>query len=104
MTGPSTYAPTTKFTRWLDSRLPILRFTLRYKNLTPATTHINSINMVPWTFDDLGKRYSAFRVNQWSVSAKPEDFQPSQTLLDTVPLTEEFSQVSWQCFRQLLPR
>ena len=30
-----------------------------------------------------GKRYTAFRVNQWSVVSKPEDFQPLQNLLDT---------------------
>src|SRR6516162_9924593 len=62
---------------------PVLRYGLKYKNLTPATAHITWINMVPWTFDDLGKRYTAFRVNQWSETTKPEDFQPLQTLLDT---------------------
>jgi hypothetical protein len=62
---------------------PVLRYSLKYKNLTQATTHITWINMVPWTFDDLGKRYTAFRVNQWSVVATPTDFQPLQTLLDT---------------------
>jgi alpha-galactosidase len=62
---------------------PVLRYSLKYKNLTKATTHITWINMVPWTFDDLGKRYTAFRVNQWSVVSKPEDFQPLQSLLDT---------------------
>ena len=62
---------------------PVLRYSLKYKNLTAATTYVTGINMVPWIFDDLGKRYTAFRVNQWSVVAKPEDFQPLQTLLDT---------------------
>ena len=62
---------------------PVLRYSLKYKNLTQAATHITWINMVPWTFDDLGKRYTAFRVNQWSVVSKPEDFQPLQNLLDT---------------------
>jgi alpha-galactosidase len=62
---------------------PVLRYSLKYKNLTPGTTHITWINMVPWSFDDLGKRYTAFRINQWSVVAKPQDFEPLQTLLDT---------------------
>ncbi len=62
---------------------PVLRYGLKYKNLTQAAAHITSINLVPWTFDDLGKRYTAFRVNQWSVASKPENFQPLQTLLDT---------------------
>src|SRR3954454_16983492 len=62
---------------------PVLRYSLKYKNLSGAATHINWINMSPWTFDDLGKRYTAFRVNQWSVVAKLDDFQPLQSLLDT---------------------
>src|SRR6185436_15614674 len=33
---------------------PVLRYSLKYKNLTKATAHITSINMVPWIFDDLG--------------------------------------------------
>jgi alpha-galactosidase len=84
---------------------PVLRYSLKYKNLTSAATHITWINMVPWTFDDLGKRYTAFRVNQWSVVAKPEDFQPLQTLLDTSGTsTEVYSgadgqQCSWLALR-----
>ncbi len=66
----------------LFSSHPVLRYSLKYKNLTAATTHITRINMVPWTFDDLGNRYTAFRVNQWSVVARLEDFQPLQSLLD----------------------
>jgi len=61
---------------------PVLRYSLKYKNLTPASTHITLMNLVPWTFDDTGKRFTAFRVNQWSVNSKPEDFQPLQTQLD----------------------
>ncbi len=84
---------------------PVLRYSLKYKNLTPAATHITRINMVPWTFDDLGKRYTAFRVNQWSVVAKPEDFQPLQTLLDTSGTSVEVysgadgQQCSWLALR-----
>ena len=62
---------------------PVLRYMLNYKNLTSATNHVTAINMVPWTFADIGQRYTAFRVNQWSVVAKAGDFQPLQTLLDT---------------------
>src|SRR5450759_1329947 len=36
---------------------PVLRYSRKYKNLTAATTHVTGINMVPWTFDDLGRRY-----------------------------------------------
>ncbi len=62
---------------------PVLRYSLKYKNLTSTTNHVTWINMVPWTFADLGQRYTAFRVNQWSVATKVQDFQPLQSLLDT---------------------
>ena len=84
---------------------PVLRYSLKYKNMTAVDTHITWINMVPWTFDDLGKRYTAFRVNQWSVAAKPEDFQPHQTLLDTSGTSVEVysgadgEQCSWLALR-----
>ncbi len=68
---------------YVSDNNPVLRYSLKYKNLTQAPAYITWINMVPWTFDDLGKRYTAFRVNQWSVTARLEDFQPLQTLLDT---------------------
>ena len=84
---------------------PVLRYSLKYKNLTGATTHITFINMVPWTFDDSGKRFTAFRVNQWSVLSKPEDFQPLQTLLDTAGTAVEVysgadgQQCGWMALR-----
>jgi alpha-galactosidase len=84
---------------------PVLRYSLKYKNLTAATTHINFINMVPWTFDDGGKRFTALRVNQWSVNSKPEDFQPLQTLLDTTGTSVEVysgsdgQQCGWMALR-----
>ena len=41
MTGPSTYTPTTKFTRWLDSRLPILRFANDTVTTFPTPRNLN---------------------------------------------------------------
>src|SRR5438270_1875340 len=38
--------------------------------------------MLPWTFADLDRRYTAFRVNQWMLDARPEDFELLQTVLD----------------------
>jgi hypothetical protein len=84
---------------------PILRYGLKYKNLTPATSYITWINMVPWTFDDLGKRYTAFRVNQWDVLIKSGNFQTSQALLDTAGTAVEVysgsdgQQCSWVALR-----
>lgn len=62
---------------------PVLRYYLKYRNLTSSTAKVTSINMAPWTFADQGKRYTAIKVNQWSVTGKPEDFQTTQTVLDT---------------------
>jgi len=84
---------------------PVVRYSLNYRNLTASTTHVTWINMVPWSFEDLGKRYTAFRVNQWSVASRPEDFQPLQTLLDTAGTAVEVysgadgQQCSWLAFR-----
>src|SRR5438552_166502 len=35
---------------------PVIRYSLKYKNLTSSTAYITWINMVPWTFSDAGKR------------------------------------------------
>ncbi len=61
---------------------PVLRYRVRYRNLRTSTVYVNSVNMLPWTFADFRRRYTAFRVNQWMVDSRPEDFQPLQTLLD----------------------
>ena len=61
---------------------PVLRYSLIYRNLTASQVYVNWINMLPWTFDDSGQRYTAFSVNQWSVNPTPEDFEPQQTALD----------------------
>ena len=84
---------------------PVLRYSLKYKNRTAGATHVTRINMVPWTFDDLGKRYTTFRVNQWNVLVKAGDFQPSHTLLDTAGTAVEVysgadgQQCSWVALR-----
>src|ERR1700761_2935696 len=41
MSGPSTYVPTTGFTRWLDSRLPIVRFTHDTMLTFPTPRNLN---------------------------------------------------------------
>lgn len=62
---------------------PVLRYSLTYRNLTASTVYVSSINLLPWTFDSVGKLYTAMRVNQWSVGSLPEDFEPLQAVLDT---------------------
>ncbi len=46
MAGPSTYTPTNGFTRWLDSRLPILRFANDNLMNVPTPKNLN----YAWTF------------------------------------------------------
>jgi len=46
MSGPSTYTPETAFTRWLDTRLPILRFMNDTMSTFPTPRNLN----VWWTF------------------------------------------------------
>jgi alpha-galactosidase len=61
---------------------PVLRYHTRYRNLTGNTAHVNSVNMLPWTFTSEGRRHTALQVNQWSVHLRPESFEPLQTVLE----------------------
>ena len=61
---------------------PVLRYSLVYRNPTASQVYVSWINMLPWTFDGARQRYTAFRVNQWSVDSKPGDFEPLETVLD----------------------
>src|SRR5439155_8114173 len=59
---------------------PVVRYRFEFKNLTASTVYVNSVNMLPWTFADRGKRYTALRVNQWSAAS--QDFEPLETVLE----------------------
>jgi hypothetical protein len=61
---------------------PVIRYHLCFRNLTASTVPIKSVNMLPWVFADLGRRYTALRVNQWAVESLPEDFETLQAALD----------------------
>jgi alpha-galactosidase len=75
---------TAQFTVTLDlyDDQPVIRYQVRYKNLTGSTQPVTSVNMLPWTFADAGRRYTAFRVNQWMIDERPAEFEALQTLLD----------------------
>jgi hypothetical protein len=62
---------------------PAIRYRVTYKNLTGAAQPVTSVNMLPWTFADFGRRYTAFRVNQWAIAERPGEFETLQTVLDT---------------------
>jgi alpha-galactosidase len=60
----------------------VLRYDVRFTNLKSATAYVQRVSMAPWVVSDDGKKYTAFRVNQWVVGQRPEDFNPLQTTLD----------------------
>ena len=79
---------TAQFTVVLDvyDDQPVIRYRVRYKNLTGSTQHVTSVNLLPWTFAaDEGRRFTAFRVNQWIIeeNERPAEFETLQTVLDT---------------------
>lgn len=62
---------------------PVIRYHTRVRNLGSATVFVRYADMLPLSFADAGKRYTALRVNQWSSEGTPADFEQLQTLLDT---------------------
>ena len=84
---------------------PVLRYDVRYTNLNSRPAYVQWVNVTPWAFGDQGRKYTAFRVDQWIVGQKDEDFNTLQTTLDRsgVPV-EVFSgaagqQCSWLVLR-----
>ena len=67
---------------------PVLRYHLRVRNLGSSSLFATYADMLPWSFDDAGRRYTALRVNQWSLTGLPADFEQSQTVLglDSTPV------------------
>lgn len=61
---------------------PVIRYNFTYTNLTPMPQYVTAIDMVPFAFADFGQRYTAMRVNQWSVGTVPANFEQSQNVLD----------------------
>jgi alpha-galactosidase len=62
---------------------PALRYQTHYRNTGGVSAYVTDANMLAWNFGDLDRRYTAFRVNQWSMNNLPEDFEQTQMLLDT---------------------
>jgi hypothetical protein len=84
---------------------PVLRYSVRYQNLTGTPQHVTSVNLLPWSFADEQRRYTALRVNQLLIDERPADFETLQTQLDTagspVRLTSgsEGEQCAWLAVR-----
>jgi hypothetical protein len=78
---------------------PVLRYHLRYRNITGGTAYVTWIDMLPWTFDDAAQQYTAFRVNQWSVAPVQANFETLESPLDPggTPLTVYSGAHGQQC-------
>jgi alpha-galactosidase len=60
---------------------PVVRYATNYRNASGSTVYVTSANMLYWGFGDLGRSYTGFKVNQWSVDPN-ENFQTTQTPLN----------------------
>lgn len=55
---------------------PVLRYRVRFQNLRPQIVRVVDANLLPWSFDDRGKTFRAFFVNQWVRSGTLGNFEP----------------------------
>jgi len=61
---------------------PVIRYGLRYRNLTASTAYVKNVNMLPWSFGtQAGDRFTALRVNQWNVLSNGKSFDTVETEL-----------------------
>ena len=60
---------------------PVLRYSVRFKNLRPTTVYVRGADMLPWNLEGDGKVYLTFRVTQWVVTSSSGVFQPVQNTL-----------------------
>ncbi|HMA07109.1 MAG TPA: hypothetical protein VKP68_04585, partial [Ramlibacter sp.] len=44
---------------------PVLRYQVRFQNFRQQTVRLLAADMLAWSFDDRGKAFSSFHVNQW---------------------------------------
>lgn len=60
---------------------PVLRHHVSVTNLAGHTQYATLADMVPYAFSPDAQSFRLWRVDQWSVAPKPEDFQTSQVTL-----------------------
>ncbi|SPE42930.1 Glycoside hydrolase, clan GH-D [Candidatus Sulfopaludibacter sp. SbA3] len=61
---------------------PVIRYSLRYRNLTTSPQYVTLTDMLPFAFADFGQHYTTLHVNQWSLTPVPENFEQSETVLE----------------------
>ncbi|MBI4875467.1 MAG: alpha-galactosidase [Acidobacteria bacterium] len=55
---------------------PVLRYRIRFQNLRPQAVRMLDADMAAWSFDDRGKAFRAFYVNQWVHGGANGNFEP----------------------------
>lgn len=62
---------------------PVLRHSVRVKNLSARRVIVKSADMLPYSFADENATYRLFRVNQWTVAPREQNFETLQNTLDS---------------------
>jgi hypothetical protein len=60
---------------------PVLRYTVRVKNLLGTERRVRMADLLYWNFADRGARYRTFQVYQWNVLPPLKNFQPVESEL-----------------------
>ncbi|MBM3745303.1 MAG: alpha-galactosidase [Acidobacteria bacterium] len=60
---------------------PVLRTSLRVRNLQSRPARVRLADMLPLNLDGAGETFLAFRVTQWNILYSAGEFQPQQTTL-----------------------
>ena len=68
---------------------PVLRYRVLYRNVSGAPQRVRRANLLPWTFDTLGRRYRLFRVKQWVDGGRKGNFDPEVSDLPANAAPEE---------------
>lgn len=68
---------------------PVLRHHVSVTNMKPQQAYARLADLLPYSFAADGQAYKVWRVSQWSILPRPQDFQASQT-----PLTPDGPAVS----------
>jgi hypothetical protein len=61
---------------------PVLRQYAAIRNIASRTVRVRAADMLPYRFQDQGRRFRVFRVFQWSVSPEEENFGPLESPLE----------------------
>jgi hypothetical protein len=79
---PASASGRVQFEADVYSGQPFLRYRAAYKNLSASPSTVTQADMLAWKFQDEGKVYQDFFVNQWNAE-RAMNFEPHETELST---------------------